>query len=369
MTKAGLPILPAKSGNKDILSTLKPSASMYTPNLTYTYNGRLDTDLIEPIRINTPAFSDLFRIIQGVRCGDYLHYVQPLTSVLSKPSGDCSPVYTQAGSITDKQLITGPFAVNLSWCPEEFIAQCNIIVEKYSGMGLDLYDIQSNLQSLIFREVMEAMNYDLWKVMFFGNNSLGSGSSNIYSTIDGVLTKFFDSETAYCVQPVNNATFPNEHNSVLPENAARDVLRQLWGQSNIRLKSVPDNQKAFWVTGSVWENYYDSLINNCCTEGSWRLGQDGATNLYYRGIQLIPLWFADDTLGAATNADGNPYYDEVRHFAIYTAKNNHVMGVERTSDLDNLTACFDCRTNETLIKGRFKAGYNFLQCDLISWAK
>lgn len=367
MTKQSLPPLPAKA-EKSILSSLKPVASMYTPDLSYTYPGRLDTDLIEPIRINTPSFSDLFRIIQGVRCGDFIHFIQPLTSVLSKPSGDCNPVYTQAGSITDKQLITGPFAVNLEWCPDEFAAQCNIIVEKYSGMGLDLYDIQSNLQSLIFREVMEAMNYDLWKVMFFGDNSLGAGSSNIYSVIDGVLTKFFDSETAYCVQPVSN-TMPNTHNSTLAADQARDILRLLWGNSNIRLKSVPDAQKAFWVTGSFWENYYDSLINNCCVEGSWRLSQDGTTDLFYRGIKLIPLWFADDTLGAATNADSNPFYDEVRHFAIYTAKNNHVMGVERSSDLDNLTACFDCRTNATLIKGRFRAGYNFVQCDLISWAK
>lgn len=367
MTKQSLPPLPAKA-DKNILASLKPTASMYTPNLTYTYPGRLDTDLIEPIRINTPNFSDLFRLIQGVRCGDYLHYVQPLTSVLSKPDTSCNPVYTQAGSITDKQLITGPFAVNLEWCPEEFIAQCNIIVEKYSGMGLDLYDIQSNLQSLIFREVMAAMNYDLWKVMFFGDNSLGAGSTNIYSTIDGVLTKFFDSQTAYCVQPVDNSMGDN-HASTLAADKARDILRLLWGNSNIRLKSVPDAQKAFWVTGSFWENYYDSLINNCCVEGSWRLAQDGTSDLFYRGIKLIPLWFADDTLGAATNADGNPFYDEVRHFAIYTAKNNHVMGVERSSDLDNLTACFDCRTNATLIKGRFRAGYNFVQCDLISWAK
>lgn len=347
----------------------KPANSMYTPTLTYTYPGRLNEEIIRPIRIGLPNFTDLFRVVQGVRCGDWLHYIQPLTSVLSKPAGDCNPTYTQAGGFSDKQLITGPFAVNLSWCPDEFIAQCNIIVEKYSGMGLDLYDMQSNLQSLIFEEVVNAMTYDLWKVMFFGDNSLGAGSSNIYSTIDGVFTKFFDSETAYCVMPVNNATFPNQHNSILAENNARDVLRQLWGQANIRLKSLPDNQKQFWVTGSVWENYYDSLIANCCTEGSWRLGQDGATRLFYRGVELFPLWFADETLGAASNADSNPFYDEIRHFAVYTAKNNHVMGVERTSDLDNLTSCFDCRTNETLIKGRFRAGYNFVQCDLIAWAK
>lgn len=359
--------LPKKQENP--LAHLTPVASMYTPNLTYTYPGRLDLDLIKPIDIKTPGFAELFTIIQGVRCGDWLHYIQPLTSALSKPDGACNPVYTQSGSITDKQLITGQFALNHSYCSDEFAVVCNSIVEKYTGMGVDFYELQSNLQSLIFERELAAMNYDLWKVMFFGNNSQGASSSSFYSIIDGVITKFYDSETAYCVQPVNNVLFPNTANSTLTANAARDAFRALWGSSNIRLKSLRDSEKAFWVTGSVWENYYDSLIDNCCVEGSWRLGQDGATDLFYRGIKLIPLWFADDTLGAATNVDGNPYWNTLRHFAIYTAKGNHYMGVERTSDLDNLTMCFDCRTNETLIKGRFRAGYNFVQCDLISWAK
>lgn len=353
---------------QNMAAGFKPVNSMYTPNLTYTYPGTLNLDLIKPIRIGTPAFSDLFTIIQNVRCGEWLHYVQPLTSALSKPDGSCNPVFTQAGSITDKQLTTGTFALNHAYCSDEFAVVCNALVEKYTGMGVDFYELQPNLQSIIFEQEIEAMKYDLWKVMFFGDNSLGSGSTNVYSIIDGVLTKFFDSQTAYCVQPVSNA-LPDNHASVLTADQARDTFRLLWGNSNIRLKSLPDSQKQFWVTGSMWENYYDSLINNCCVEGSWRLAQDGATDLYYRGIKLIPLWFADDSLGAATNVDSNPYYDEVRHFAIYTAKSNHYMGVERMSDLDNLTMCFDCRTNETLIKGRFRAGYNFVQCDLISWAK
>lgn len=345
---------------------IKPVNSMYTPNLTYTYPGKLNTELIKPIRIGVPSPSDLFTIIQGVRCGEYLHYVQPLTSVLSKATGDCNPTYTQAGSITDRRLETGDFRINLEWCEEEFSAVCTVLTEKYTGQGVDAYEIQSNLQSLIFEEVMEAAKMDVMKAMFFSDNSLGAADTSIYSTIDGVFTKFFDSETAYCVQPVNNATFPNQHNSVLAADNARDVFRELWGQSNIRLKQLPTNQKAIWVTGSVWENYYDSLINNCCTEGSWKASQDGITTLYYRGIEVIPLWFADDSLSSET---ANPFYDEVRHFAIYTAKANHYMGVERASDLNNLTSCFDCRTNSNLIKGRMRFGYNFVQCDLISWAK
>jgi hypothetical protein len=344
---------------------LKPVASMYTPDITYTYPGKLNLELIKPIRLGTPALSDLFTIIQGVRCGEYLHYVNPLSRVLAKPSGDCNPTYTQAGSITDRRLETGEFQINLEWCEAEFSAVCTALVEKYTAAGVDGYELQSNLQSIIFEEVLEAARIDVLKAMFFSDNSLGAGNTSIYSTIDGVFTKFFDSETAYCVKPVSNA-LPNGHDSTLAADQARDTFRALWSGAEIELKQLPTNQKAFWVTGSMWENYYDSLLNNCCVEGSWRAGQDGITTLYYRGIEVLPLWFADESLSSET---ANPFYDEIRHFAVYTAKANHYMGVERSSDLNNLTSCFDCRTNSTLIKGRMRFGYNFAQCGLIAWAK
>lgn len=344
----------------------RPVASMYTPDISYTYPGKLNTDLIKPLRVGAPSPQDLFTIIQGVRCGEYLHYIQPLTSALSKASGNCSPVYTQAGSITDRRLETGEFQVNMEFCEAEFSAICTVLIDKYIGMGVDAYEIQSNLQSLIFEQIVEQMQIDVMKVMFFGDNSLGAGSTSIYSVIDGVFTKFFDNEAAYCVQPINNVLFPNQHDSVLAADAARDAFRALWAQSSLILRGLPMNQKAFWVTQSVWDNYLLSLETNCCVEGSFRLQQDGTNKLFYRGVELIPLPFADLSLSSET---GNPFYDEIRHFAIYTAKSNHYMGVERSSDLNNLTSCFDCRTNSNLFKGRMRFGYNFVQCDLISWAK
>jgi hypothetical protein len=314
---------------------------MYTPNVTYTYPGKLNTELIQKPKIQTPALSDFGRIIQGIRCGDYLHLVQPLTSVLAKSTGDCNPVYTQAGSITDRQLVTGQFVINLEWCEEEFAAVCNALVDSnLIGDGTDGYELSGKLQSVIFDEVVEAARQDIWKIILFGQSAF-TGSS-VYSVIDGVWTHFFDNFANYCVEPIANS-FPNANNSVLSENQARDVFRLMWGNSSTLLKQLPASQKVIWVTGSVWENYYDSVINDCCVE---------------------PLWIADEAL----TDSGNPYYNIIRHFAIYTTPANHMIGVERSADLNDLTMCFDCRTNSNLIKGKMRFGYNFIQCDLQSIA-
>lgn len=340
--------------------------SMYTPDFSYTYPGKLNTELIEPLQIGMPSLSDLFTVRQGIRCGEYVNLVQRLDSVITKGTADCEPTYTQAGSITDRKLDTGLFEINLSWCKKEFQAICSVLGDSdLIGDGLDGYELGGRLRTVIFNQILETAKKDLFKIIFLSDNSLGAGSTSMYSAIDGVFVKFYDAATAYCVQPISNA-FPNAHNSTLSTNQARDILREMWGNSSLYLKQLMNDRKVFWVTGSVWENYYDSILNDCCVEGSWRAGQDGINKLYYRGIELLPLWVLDDAL---QNDTTSPFYDEIRHFIVYTAKDNHILGVERASDLNNLELCYDCKSKTTLIQGEMRVGYQFAQCDLISWAK
>lgn len=339
------------------------NASMYTPNFSYTYPGKLNEELLIAPTIQTPALSEFATIKQGIRCGEYMNLMQPLTRVLTKGSATCSPTYTTAGEITDRKLDTGLFEINLSWCKKDFQAVCNVLGDSaLIGDGLDGYELGNSLRTKIFEMVLEQNRQDIWKVILFGDNSLGSGSTNVFSTIDGIWTKFMDAFGSYCVKPISNA-FPNLHNSVLVADQARDILRLMWGNSDILLKQLTD--KKFFVTGSVWENYYDSVLNNCCVEGSWKAGQDGLGKLYYRGIELVPLWIADQTL---ENDTDNPFYDEIRHFAILTTPKNHMIGVEKAADLNNLEMCYDCRTKETLIQGEMRFGYNFQFCKLQSVA-
>lgn len=340
---------------------------MYTPNITtYTYPGILSTELIQKPKIATPAITDLFTVRQGIRSGEVLNLVQPLTRVLEKGTANCAPTYTQSGSITDKKISTGLFEINKSWCKKEFqglLSNFNILGDDRSliGDGLSGYDLGGKLRTLILDEILEQARQDIWKVALFGNNSLGSGSTNVFSTIDGLWTNYLDSFSNYCIKPVTNA-LPNLHGSTLNANDARDTFSAMWGGASILLKQLRASGKTkIFTTGSMWENYYDSLINNCCVEGSWVASQDGLRTLYYRGIEIVPLWIADYTL---ENDTDNPYYDLLRHFAIETVADNNIFGVENMSDLNNLEMCYDCRTKTTLIQGEMRFGTQFAQCDL-----
>jgi len=343
--------------------------SMYTPNFSYTYPGILTTELLQKPKINTPAISDFATVMQGIRAGQYLNLVQPLTRALAKGTASCSPTYTQSGSITDRKIETGLFEVNNSWCKKEFqglLSTINVLGDdgQLIADGLSGYELGGRLRSLILDEISEQVRQDVWKVYLFGNNSFSS-SSNVYTTIDGLWTKYLDSFASYCVKPVTNA-LPNGATSVLNTNDATNTFRAMWGQSSILLKQMFTSGKVkLFVTGSMWENYYDSLIANCCVEGSWKMGQDGVTKLYYRGIELVPLWIADFAL---ENDTDNPYYNLLRHFAILTLPENNVFGVENASDLNNLEICYNCQSKTTYIQGEMRFGAQFIQCDLTTIA-
>lgn len=345
------------------------AVTTYEQNPSYTYPGVLTTTLYQKPKINTPALSDFATIKQGIRSGEYLHLVQPLSTVLTKGTATCEPTYTTAGEITDRKIETGLFDINLSWCKKDFQ---NILGtptflgdSELIGDGLDGYELGGRLRQVIIDEVLEAARLDVWKVLLFGDNSLGTGSTNIYSTIDGVWTKLRDAETAYCAKPVQN-NLPNTHNSTLNAGDALTTLRNLWNNAPILLKTQPRNQLVYWVTGSIWDNLYTSYESNQYgTELQFRYMVDGVAQLSFRGIPVIPLWVADYDLENNTN---NPWYDEMRHFAILTMPSNHIFGVERTSDLNNIEICYDCKTKTTYIQGEMRFGYNFIHCDLQAFA-
>lgn len=345
--------------------------SMYTPNITtYTYPGILSTELIQKPKIDTPAISDMFTVRPGIRAGEQLNLVQPLTRVLQKGTADCEPTYTQSGSITGRTITTGLFEINQSWCKKEFqglLSNYNVLGDDKGlvGDGLSGYELGGRLRTVILDETTEQGRQDVWKVALFGNDSLGAGSTNVFSTIDGLWTNYLDGFSSYCIKPVTNA-LPNQHNSTLAANQARDTFRLMWKNSSILLKQfIAAGRATLWVTGSMWENYLDSLEDNCCVEGSWRLQQDGTKTLYYRGVQVMPLWIADLTL---ENDTDNPYYDLLRHFAILSIKENNIFGVENMSDLNNLEICYSCEKKTTFIQGEMRFGTQYIQCDLTTIA-
>lgn len=344
--------------------------SMYTPDLntSYTYPGFMNTELLQKPKLQTPAISDFATVMQGIRAGQHLNLVQPLTRVLEKGTNTCIPTYTQAGSITDRKIDTGLFEINKSWCKKEFqglLSTWTVLGDSdLVGNGLSGAELGGRLRTVILDEIAEQARVDVWKVWMFGNNSFSS-STNMYTTIDGLWTKYLDAFGSYCIKPIRN-DLPNGATSVLNANDAMNTFKLMFTQSSILLKQyIASGRAKLWVTGSMYENYLASLETNCCVEGSFRLLQDGTRTLYYRGVEVVPVWVWDYAL---ENDTDNPYYNLLRHFAILTIPENNVFGVESMADLNNLEMCYICKDKTTYIQGEMRFGAQFIQCDLTTIA-
>lgn len=334
--------------------------SSYTPNFNYTYEGMLKTELFQKPKIETPALSDFAEIRQGIRSGEHMNLVQPLTSILSPGTANCEPTYTGVGSITNRKIITSLVEFHVQWCKKEFQATASVLSDSdLIGDGLSGYELGGRLRSVMIDEILEALRLDLWKLILFGNST--APASSFYSSIDGFWTTMFDSFANYCVKPVSNA-LPNQHNSVLAADEALNALRSLYENSPILLKTLPQNQRVFWVTGSMWDNLYTSYESKQYgTELQFKYLVDGVAQLSWRGVPVIPLWIADQTL---ENDTDNPYYDNLRHFAVHTIKANHIIGVENARDLNNVDVFFDRQKLLTKFDGEMRVGYQFVHCDL-----
>lgn len=344
------------------------NASSYTYSPSYTFPGNLPTELFRKPSIGTPALSDFFQIRQGIRTDEYLVLVGQLEKILKASTG-CNPSYTTAGTFSDRKISVGKFEVNMSWCKSDFISTASALTNDptFVADGLDGYEVTQKVRTVWMEEMIDAIRRDIWRISLFGNDTAASAD---YNVIEGIFVKMYDANASYCVKRVGN-DLPNTHNSLLTTDQAYNAFQATHTKAPIILKQLPISEKIFWVTGSVYENLlasYESKTNGA-TELQFKYLVDGTPSLTYRGIDVVPLYIADNYLESDTN---NPWYDNLRHFIIYTTKggskySNWVFGTERASDLDRIDMFYDQRTKQTYAQHESRFGLNFIQCDLVAF--
>lgn len=338
----------------------------YAPG--YTFPGNLPTELFYAPTIGTPALSDIFSIRQGIRTDEYLVIVNYLEKILAATTG-CSPSYTTAGTLSDRKISVAKLSANLQWCKSDFIATASALSNdpKFVADGLDGYNVTAAVRKMWVDQMIDAMRRDIFRIALFGNDA--SGNAN-YNTMDGLFVKLFDGGASYCIKQVGN-DFGNDHNTSLGTDEALSAFQKIYRKSQIPLMQLPPSEKVFYVTGSVYSNLLESYqaSGRSGSEVQFKTLTDGVPTLMYNGIEVVPLWLADNYLSTDST---NPWYDNMRNFIIYTPKasskySNLVLGTEKASDLDRVDVFYDQRLLTTYAQAEVRFGVNFINCDLTSF--
>ena len=323
-------------------------AVLNTTDINYTYDGILSTEVLVKPMVQHPDILKVFRVIPGIRSKYQLHTTVPLNPIVQAGTGNCTRnEVNNPVSIANRELSTCELGFYLTQCSDVFEGT---VYENALKTGTEVRDLTgTEIQKIITNDlIIPAASRDLFKIMSFGDT--GSGDAFI-NGCDGMWTKLIAGEATYEVKRTTTAI-----GATLSAGQAIASLEEAYTEAEIILKQIEPGKKKFFVTGSIAEDYQKTLETQNATEAGWMQIQDGVMKLYYRGIEVVPIYAWDEYLSASSSA--NP------HRILYTSVDNHVIGVEKANDVNKLDVWFSKDDNVMKYEGRFKVGYNYVHGDL-----
>lgn len=346
------------------------AVSILETNFNYTYPGILTTDIFYKPSLGNPALTDLFMIDQGIKSHKQYNLVNPISKIL-KPYTGCDRVFNNNRAfITNTTVRTKEFQVNESWCKDDFTSYLtggyNFLAQEWLKTGIKSFDPSGTpIATIIDNVLSNALRIDVFRrASFAASNS----SDDDYNQFDGLWDRLIDSSGAsnYCVVRAGAAL----GTGALAAGAALTALESVYASSNILLKDWDNiyaqfggqvSKPTFWVTRSVWDNYYNSLIGTgAVTEQAFENLQKGLTFLTYKGYPVRPVSLWDQFLAESDN----PLFATTRHLILFTTKDNHILGVENGTDLNKLEGWYERKDRKFYYEADLKMGYNYMHCDL-----
>mgnify|MGYP001237863022 CR=1 FL=1 len=337
-------------------------ASALETNFNYTYPGILTTEVFfKPVE-DSPALADLAVIDQGISYKKQYNVLPQLSKIL-KPYDGCARSFSGSQDVTNKTLEVKEFELGLEWCKDDFTnyltSSYNYLAQEMLKSGIDSFDPSGTpVASMISKLIDEALRQDVFRRICFGDTASASADFN---TIDGIWTQLVDNSgtaSTYCVRRASGTSLGT---SDLAANEAIDVLEKVYAQSSNLLKAIPTNRKKMFVTGSIFDNYVNSLVGyGAVTEQAYTAQIKGIPSITFKGIEIVPVRIWDSMLADSDN----PLNATTRHLVLYTTKENHIIGVENSADLNKVNGWYDRKDRKYYFEGDMKMGYTYLHCDL-----
>lgn len=336
-------------------------ASALETNFSYTYPGILPTEVFMKPTEDSPALSDIAIIDAGISFKKQYNVLPSLSKVL-KPYDGCARTFAGSQDITNRTLQTKEFEVSLEFCKDDMTNYLtnsyNHLAQEWLKSGNASFDPSGTpINTIVTELITDAVRRDVFRRICFGDTTSVSAD---WDTIDGIWTQLVgDAGTAstYCVKKAS----ANLGTADLSAGEALTALEAVYAESTNLLKAVPTSKKAFFVTGSVYDNYFNSLAAaGAVTEQAFSNLIKGVPSLTYKGVPVIPVRIWDTELADA----GNPLNATTRHLILYTTKDNHRIGVENNADLNKIEGWFERKDRKFYFEGDMKFGYTYLHCDL-----
>lgn len=295
-------------------------------------------------------------------------------------------------TVASKSIMVENVSVKQTQCWDEFKAE--VIVESYRD-GVNMPDLTgTELAQIIIERVRGGIKNDMIRNMWAGMASgagIPAAADCTYTSMGAGLWDLLAADANFAGASkldtvtgtvVNGALSVAAYQTVGGTINITDValvLDKAFAGAPAELQQVPASEKRMFVTPNIYNSYYASLTAVAVT-GAVDYGhseaQSGKSRLFYRGIEVVPMYEWDTALTArSANAADLPAIFTVTDTAaaavnskqgvIYTAKSNLFVGTDVTAPENELKMFYDNASDNMMIRSYFTMGFQYGWTNLI----
>lgn len=308
--------------------------------------------IIKPIFDDQLDVLSVFKLYQNIKHGKAkIHHLNEMEFNLQEDDG-CGFMDSAKMNITDRVIKVYPVKGQLRQCFDEF--KCTYL-DELLPTGLAKPELGAAVIDLIARQAERALRKTYERLIWFGDRA---GSDVSLQAANGLWSVQFAQGIA--AGDINNVNI----NSGAPMTAGDgiDVLTQVWENAPNELKAWAINQKAFYVSGSVYEQYLKDLEGQgaaVAVDANYTNLVNGLQAVTFRGIPVIPFYSWDSHY--QSKGQNN------QHRVLFTVPaENIVIGTDAQSDLNMLESRYDWITEKVYVRMRSVFGVDYACESLLS---
>lgn len=297
---------------------------------------------LKPVTEN-PSITDLgFEIIDDVVNNKYIYLNTEMDKITKKRVG-CGWVLTGDGATIYRKLINPvDLQVQLEQCADVFD---DTVFRKQMKRGVDVNDLTgTEIEGLLLSFVEPVIVRDALRILLLGDTALADTN---YNQLDGLYKKL---SAGVISDGINDAGAITDTDLLVANIQA--TLTRVFNAADIKLRQVPNNQKAFYVTESVWNAWLAWMQTNAALQSAKDQLVSGLDRLFFQGIELIKLSIVDQYL-ASDFATGSPSVITDPHRIIYMKKDNIVLVLDTVARYNEVKFWYEMKEDMNYMRARY----------------
>lgn len=312
-----------------------------------SYCGQQANEVLIKPTFLTGQMEAYFDVMLSIKSRKQLALDDNLEDIIQASSGCGRDVTGEVITLTEKFIDVCDAKINLDQCVKGLR---DSFMEEWARNGNAEFDITgTRIADYILEKVQAGMRTDLWRLVWFGNTALTG--DQVLKICDGFWTRLIADAQTYTI--ANKYDIPTS----LTTDSALTALKALHDNASSLLDNVPNGDKYFAVTRTIWDNYLATNEDACCGDRGIILTNEGTRTLYFRGIEVRKESEWDRAISAKNLSNPNRI--------LYTTKTNLVVGTDAMADTNALEILYNPYDKTNQVDAEFKIGTQYKYAELV----